>query len=190
MKDWLNMSQNAFRKMPVVGVEDGSFQKGITRKAILAAVLLKGVEIEGVKIARVTVDGLDATEKLVEMLAGWNFMAVLLAGVSFAGFNLIDPTAIYEKFQKPIIIVSRKKPNNKAVKQALQKHFKDWKARWRIFEKLGNAHRIVVAGETPIYIETINLDFKVAENLLQTLSIKSRIPEPLRVARLVARGLS
>lgn len=176
--------------MPVVGVEDGSFQKGITKTAILAAVLSKGVEIEDIKVARITVDGLDATEKLTEMLTGWKFAAVLLAGVSFAGFNLIDPTLIYEKFQKPVIIVSRKKPNNKAVKQALQKHFKDWKVRWQIFGKLGTAHRVVVAGETTIYIETIDLDFRAAENLLQALSIKSRIPETLRVAKLVARGLS
>ncbi|MEM3672623.1 MAG: DUF99 family protein [Candidatus Bathyarchaeia archaeon] len=176
--------------MPVVGVEDGSFQKGITKKAILAAVLSKGVEIEDIKVARITVDGLDATDKLTEMLIGWDFVAVLLAGVSFAGFNIIDPTAVYEKFQKPILIVSRKKPNNKAVKQALQKHFKDWKVRWQIFEKLETARCVVVTGETPIYVETIALDFRTTEKLLQALSIKSRIPEPLRVARLVARGLS
>jgi endonuclease V-like protein UPF0215 family len=176
--------------MPVVGVEDGSFQKGITKKAVLAAVLSKGVEIEDIKVARIIVDGLDATEKLTKMLTGWDFATVLLAGVSFAGFNLIDPTVIYEKFQKPVIIISRKKPNNKAVKQALQKHFKDWKVRWQIFEKLGTTHCVAVAGETPIYVKTIALDFRTTEKLLQALSIKSRIPEPLRVARLVARGLS
>jgi len=177
--------------MPVVGVEDGSFQKGITRKAILAAVLLKGVEIEDAKIVRITVDGLDATEKLIEMLNGWNFTAVLLAGVSFAGFNLIDPTVIYEKFRKPVIVVSRKKPNNKAVRRALQKHFGDWEARWRIFEKLGTAQCIVVlAGEPPVYIEPVGADSKRAQNLVRALSVSDRVPEPLRVARLIARGLS
>lgn len=58
---WSNMSQNAFLNKRVVGVEDGSFQKGITPRALLAVVLFKGLKIEGVKTARIVVDGLDAT---------------------------------------------------------------------------------------------------------------------------------
>jgi len=52
----------------VVGVEDGSFHKGITPKALLAAVLFKGLKIESVQIMKITVDGLDATQKLVKTL--------------------------------------------------------------------------------------------------------------------------
>jgi len=185
------MSRNAFRNMLVVGVEDGSFQKGITRKALLAAVLLRGVEIENVRITKITVDGLDATKKLAEILIEWEFAVVLLAGVSFAGFNLVDPTVIHEKFGKPVIIISRTKPDNKAVKQALQRHFEDWKIRWEVFEQLGSAHKIIVlAGEPPIYVETVGMSVKWACNLIRALSICGRIPEPIRAARLIARGLS
>jgi hypothetical protein len=66
----------------VVGVEDGSFQKGITPQALLAAVLLKELQIERVQIMKIAVDGLDATQKLVKTLRGWKFRAVMLAGVS------------------------------------------------------------------------------------------------------------
>ena len=52
------MSLNAFQKMSVVGVEDGSFQKGIVEKALLAAVLLEGLKIKKVKITKICVDGL------------------------------------------------------------------------------------------------------------------------------------
>jgi len=89
------------------------------------AVLLRGSKIEHAKACKITVDGLDATEKLIEILNGWDFDAVLLAGVSFAGFNVIDPMAIHEKFREPTIIISRTKPDNKAVKRALQRHFED-----------------------------------------------------------------
>ena len=57
---WSNMSQSAFRNTPVVGVEDGSFQKGITPKALLVAALFEGFKVEGVQIMKITVDGLDA----------------------------------------------------------------------------------------------------------------------------------
>jgi len=177
--------------MSIVGVEDGSFLKGTTRKALLAAVLFKGVEIKDVKITKMTVDGLDATKKFAKILNQWTFDAVLLAGVSFAGFNIIDPTIIHEKFRKPVIIISRTKPDNKAVKRALQRHFEDWKIRWAVFEKLGSIHEVVIlTEEPPVYVETVGVDIRWACNLIQALAVCGRVPEPIRVARLIARGLS
>lgn len=60
---WSIMSRNAFQNIPVVGVEDGSFQKSITLMALLTAVLFKGLRIESVKTVGIAVDGLDATKK-------------------------------------------------------------------------------------------------------------------------------
>ncbi|MEM3640831.1 MAG: DUF99 family protein [Candidatus Bathyarchaeia archaeon] len=185
------MSRDAFQRMFIVGVEDGSFQKGIEREAILAFVLLKGLEIKSVNFAKITVDGLDATEKVIKTLRAWKFEAVMLAGISFAGFNLIDPTTVYEEFKRPIIIIARKKPDNKAVKRALQRHFEDWHIRWSIFEKLGLIHKVtVLSSEPPVYVEVVGTDALWASSLVKALSVCGRIPEPIRVARLIARGLS
>jgi endonuclease V-like protein UPF0215 family len=109
----------------VVGVEDGSFQKGIPSQTLLAVVLFKGLKVESVQIMKTTVDGLDATQKLVTTLRPWTFRALILGGVSFTGFNVIDPTVVHKEFGKPVIIISRTKPDNKAVKRALQCHFEE-----------------------------------------------------------------
>lgn len=177
--------------MRIVGIEDGGFKKGMAKRALLAAVLLKNLEIEGVKFAKVTVDGLDATNKTVEILSEWIFDAVMLAGVSFAGFNVIDPTLLYEKFGKPVVVISRTRPDNKAVKRALIRHFKDWKIRWGVFEKLGAIHKVTVtAEEPPLYVEAVGTDINWATLLIKSSAACSRVPEPIRVARLIVRGLS
>jgi len=185
------MSRSAFRNTPIVGVEDESFQKGITPKALLAAVLFKGLKIENVQIMKITVDGLDATQKLVKTLRAWTFRAVILGCVSFAGFNLVDPTIVYEEFRKPVIVISRTKPDNKAVKRALQRHFEDWQTCWAVFEKLGLIHTVLLLiNEPPVYVETVSAPIKWPVQLIRGLSVYSRIPEPIRTARLIARGLS
>lgn len=185
------MSRGAFRSIRVVGVEDGSFQKGVTQRTILTAVLLTGLEIEDVRTTKITVAGLDATDKLAEILREWKFVAVILAGVSFAGFNIIDPTTIHKKFRKPVIVISRTKPDNKAVKCALQRHFKDWRIRWAVFEKLGSTHKVASSAvEPPIYVESLGAQSGWVSELVRALSVCSRVPEPIRVARLIARGLS
>jgi len=188
------MRPNILRNLRVVGVEDGGFSKEETqtREALLVAVMmLEGTWIYKLKTERITVDGLDATEKLVAMLKNWDFDIVMLAGVSFAGFNLVDPALVYKKFEKPVVVVVRNKPNNVAVKKALKEHFEDWRIRWEVFEKLGPIREIVSApNEPPIYVETVGDEPEWACRVVQASAAFCRVPEPVRVARLIARGLT
>jgi len=185
------MSPNAFQRLRVVGIEDGSFVKGFTKKALLAAVLFRGLKIEDAAFQRITVDGLDATEKAVSVLRRWDFEVVMLAGVSFAGFNVIDPVVLNKEFGKPVVVVSRVKPDNRAVKQALIRHFRNWKRRWEVFERLGPIHEVrVFAEEPPLYVEVVDAEVEWASRLITSFAVCGRVPEPLRVARLIARGLS
>jgi len=189
------MCLNVWQEFRVVGVEDGGFLRealgyGI-QKALLVCILFHGTWIEDLQADTITVDGLDASEKLIGMLQGLSFDAIMLAGVSFAGFNLVDPAFVFEKFKKPIIVVSRTKPNNIAVKNALLRHFEDWRVRWGVFEKLGPIHEVVsMLNEPPIYVEVIGATLEWASKLIRALACCGRIPEPLRVARLIARGLT
>lgn len=185
------MPPNVWQKSRVVGVEDGGFSREADiQKALLVSVFLHGISIIDFQMTDIEVDGLDATEKFSYMLRRWSFDSVILAGVSYAGFNLIDPNVIFEDFGKPVIVVARTEPNSKAVKGALLRHFEDWETRWAVVEKLGTVYEIVsVPNEPPIYAEIVGADLRWASNLVRRLSVCCRIPEPIRVARLIARGL-
>ena len=192
---WLIMSQNVWWQFRIAGVEDGGFSKAPltcgVQKALLVCVLLHGMRIEDFRAVAVTVDGLDASEKLVSMLRGLSFDAIMLAGVSFAGFNLIDPVFIFEVFSKPVIVVSRTRPDNLAVKGALFRHFEDWQIRWRVFEKIGPIHEVVsMPSEPPLYVEVVGADLNWTSDLIRAFTVCSRVPEPVRVARLIAQGLT
>jgi len=189
------MSLNVWRGVQVVGVEDGGFSRKLRdrdiQKALFVCVLLRGKWISNFQADMITVDGLDATEKLTSMLHRWSFDAVMLAGVSFAGFNLVDPTIVFEEFNKPVIVISRTKPNNIAVKTALRRHFGDWRVRWSVFEKLGSMYAVVsMPAKPPIYVEVVGAELDWASRLIRAASVCCRVPEPIRVAKLVARGLT
>jgi len=189
------MSLNVWREFRVVGVEDGGFSKeaqdSAVQKALFVCILFRGKWVSDFQADMITVDGLDATEKLISMLRRWSFDAVMLAGVSFAGFNLVDPAVVFEEFNKPVIVISRTKPNNIAVKNALHQHFEDWQVRWDVFEKLGPVWEVVsMPNEPPVYVEVIGAELDWASKLIRAASLCCRVPEPIRVARLVARGLT
>jgi len=185
------MNPNAWQDLRIIGIEDGSFTEKSTKTLLVAVLLRKGLWIEDLKIGEITIDGLDATEKAIEMLKNWQFNIIMQAGVSFGGFNLVDPVKIYEIFKKPVIVVSRKKPDNIAIKNALLEHFEDWEQRWKVFERLGEVYEIKpFKNEPPLFMEIVGASPEWAERIIRLTTISSRIPEPVRVARLIARGLS
>ena len=177
-------------------MEDGSFYpeplpKGRWGKAPLAAVLMRGPFIEAVRVGEITVDGLDATEVLLELLRELRFDVVMLGGVSFAGFNLVDAWEVYRSYGRPVIVVSRKRPDNEAVKRALMRHFEDWAERWNIVRRLGKIRSVeTFPGEPPIHFEVVGATAGWAERVLKGYAAVCRVPEPVRVARIVARGVS
>ncbi len=178
----------------ILGVEDGSFD-AFNRKApgctILCGVLMEGDRILKVRHAEIRVDGLDATDKLLSLMRGIEVDAVILGGITFGGFNVINPRVIHAETGVPIIVYSGVKPDNVAVLAALRKHFPDWERRWEIIAGLGEIHSTRVFREDPeIYFETVGCDPGWAEGVLKDSAMISRIPEPVRVAGLVARGLT
>ena len=177
-----------------IGIEDGPF---IPRRlggsnAPLVAVKLEGPHITAVRAGWIGVDGMDGTERALKLLDVFSFSncPILLAGVTFGGFNLIDPRRLHKKFKVPTIVVVGSRPNNRTVKRALVRHFPDWRERWRIIRALGPLRTVrTVASENPLFYEALGCSSRVAQRILAGWALVSRIPEPLRVAGLVARGL-
>jgi endonuclease V-like protein UPF0215 family len=173
----------------VIGIDDGPFTKQQETAPIVAA-LLEGFHLQDFRIARVTVDGLDATGQAIKLVRGWKPAPILLSGVTFAGFNIINPHVLQKKFRVPVIVVVGSRPDNRAVKRALVKHFPDWKRRWRIISSLGPLRTVLTnPDEPPIYFEFFGCSRREAASLLKASSCISRLPEPIRVAGLVATGL-
>jgi endonuclease V-like protein UPF0215 family len=156
------------------------------------AVKLDGPRITKVKDGWISVDGMDGTACALKLLKslGVARCPILLSGVTFGGFNLVDPGKLWKRFRVPTIVVVGSRPDNSAVKRALVRHFPDWRERWRIIDSLGPLHRVrTVASENPLFYESFGCPSRQAREILSRWALVSRIPEPLRVAGLVARVL-
>lgn len=175
------------------GIDDGPFPPKTPKKhsyAPLVAAQLRGPRLTRLVTGWITVDGLDGTKRAEVLLEKIPKKPVLLSGVTFGGFNLIDPVRIYSRFRVPTIIVVGSRPNNRSVKRALVKHFPDWRERWEIIRSLGPLRRVrIVPAEPPIFYEALGCSGNEAKRILIGNAWVSRVPEPIRVAGLVARGL-
>lgn len=179
----------------VLGVDDGHFVPHTTGTAAVVGVVYRGgYWFEGVMHTTINIDGLDGTEKTSTMIKNsiyyGEIRVVLLDGITFAGFNVIDITKLSQLIDLPVISVVRDKPDFKEIKSAL-KNLPDYEKRWHDMKNAGDLFAVETrTGENPVYVQIAGISREDAEKILKLLSTRSNVPEPLRVAHLIASGLT
>jgi endonuclease V-like protein UPF0215 family len=176
-----------------MGVDDGAIppHKRATDLALLVAVLFEGSRILDVQVGQIQVDGRDANNALASLLRPLSFHVILLSGISFGGFNLVDISKLAREMRRPVIAITGEKPDNASVRKALHGHFADWKERWDIVRAAGELHWTKPLPDEPqLYFEVRGASHAFAKRVIASTAAISRLPEPIRVARILARGLS
>ncbi len=180
-------------KLKVAAFEDGAFHAeagGRGKKALLLGVLMENFRVLDIALTLIAVDGLDATEKLVEQASRWKgkLNLLMLASIAYAGFNLVDPEEASSRLGVPVLVVLSRKPRKTAVRRALKRHFPDWELRVKIVEKAESFIPVKLPGGQA-YIAAFGLRGEEALETVKGLTVFGGRPEPLRAAKLLVRGL-
>ncbi|MFA4646372.1 DUF99 family protein [Pyrococcus kukulkanii] len=185
------MIRKVKREIRVIGFDDGTFKfKDRGEKVILVGVIMKGSsDILGVVTRWITVDGLDVTDAMIDAILSSRFKdlrVILLKGITYAGFNIVDVSKLFEATELPIIIIIRKKPDFKAIAEALRKHFPDYPVRLSLLRK-GGQIRELIPGK--LYYQAIGLNDETAREIISVTRRNSMIPEALRIAHMIASAV-
>ncbi len=161
------------------------------RVTIIGAYFRGGEQLDGVLCRYITKDGMDATDTIISMARDSKFFGqirvILLDGVTYAGFNPVDINKIYKEASIPVIVFMRSCPDFEKIKLALS-HLEGAEKRWKIIQKAGKIHDIASPDKT-VFIQFCGLDKETAVEIIRKTSTHSHIPEPLRVAHLIATGV-
>jgi endonuclease V-like protein UPF0215 family len=172
-----------------VGFDDAPFDRGERGRILVVGAAFAGLRLEGVLALRVLRDGSDATTGLAATVArskfGGSVKVVLLQGIAVGGFNVVDIHALAEVLATPVLVVMRRPPRYEKVRRALLERTPGGAEKWRLIERAGAPEP--VAG---VYVQRAGLDLLPAGQLVAALAVNGRIPEPLRVAHLIAGGVT
>ena len=180
------------QQIRLLGVDDSPFTFNDKYATIIGVVMRGGEYIECVLSRQISIDGDDATSILIDMIKNTKhrkqLKAMLLDGVTFGGFNVVDIQYVYKSTDLPIITVTRDKPDYYKIEKALKNNFADWKNRLSLMKK--GALHMVKTSYNPIYIKCIGLDNEDAKEIIKLSTIRGVVPEPIRVAHLIASGIT
>ncbi|MEM2907774.1 MAG: DUF99 family protein [Candidatus Hadarchaeales archaeon] len=173
----------------VVGIDDGPFEPHARGTVLLVgAVFRGGYWLEGVLHAHVQKDGFDATQRIIEMINKsrhkGQLRVVMMEGVTVAGFK-----EVFKRTGLPVIVASRKRPNMAQVKKAL-KNLPEWQRRWEMLRSAGKLYQVKLRrGTKPLYMQFAGISRSDAERVIRLTCTHALMPEPLRVAHLIATGV-
>jgi endonuclease V-like protein UPF0215 family len=167
--------------------------------------------VDGVGFASATVGGLDATDailRLLDRLDRDDIRYLLVSGVAPAWFNVLDLHRIAAAADRPVLSVSYEA--SPGLTPAIEREFDgdDRAKRLAVYERLPPRRRVGVNGET-VFVRSVGLDDADGPDergsgrredgptptapdevtrVVRAYTPAGGRPEPVRVARLVARG--
>ncbi len=122
-------------KSRFLGIDDAPFRFSDERVPLVGVVVQAPAYIEGVLTTLAEVDGHDATDRIAAMIRASRYRTglamVLLDGTAVGGFNVVDVDALRAAIERPVVTVTRKKPDLAAIETALRRRFDDWEERLR-----------------------------------------------------------
>lgn len=174
--------------------DDGHFPhhyKGGKGSTYIVGVLTEGAsKVLKVAWCTVRVDMNTSTEAILDMSKMLGGDVVILDGVTYAGFDVVDPNVISEQTGKSVIVVIQHPLNLDRIEKALKKHFPDWGSRLAVIRKVYLNSDYVETPWRTLRIYTVGLSVEAVRGILSNLCLYSPVPEPLRIADKLASALS
>ncbi|SEO52936.1 hypothetical protein SAMN04487948_10392 [Halogranum amylolyticum] len=163
---------------------------GDTRSTLCGALVRADRVVDGCAFRECTVGGTDSTDavaRLFSTLGREDVQYLLLSGVAPAWFNLYDLHAVHEATDRPVLSVSFEA--SEGLTAALREQFEGEQLdrRLAVYESLPPRQRVAVDDGT-VFVRAVGVDDGEARDVVRAFTPEGGRPEPLRVARLLARA--
>lgn len=170
----------------ILGVDDGPFQRDIDSRTALVGVLMRmDGTLESVHSGFIDIDGEDTLSlilEFIEEIGNSNVNVILTEGITFGGFDIVDPTELWQKTGIPFISITKGKADLQSMESALIEHGNSEK-----LHKLRSLTPVRKIIRDNVYTLNISgVDQKEAISLVEKLMIVGNVPEPLRLADMMA----
>jgi endonuclease V-like protein UPF0215 family len=147
--------------------------------------------VDGFAFETCTVGGTDSTAaicSLFQTLDRADIRYLFVAGIAPAWYNVVDIQALHEQTDLPVLAVSFEASDG--LTDAIEAAFDTAPAATRVDTYQAQPpRRAVDVGDETVYLRSVGLPEERAVDVLRAYTPAGGRPEPLRVARLAARGV-
>ena len=132
------------------------------------------------------VDGSDATKRISQMIMKSKFKSqircIFLNGITVGGFNVIDILKLSKLTKVPVIAVTRRFPDLELIYRTLQAL--KMRGKVRLIDRLPAPVKV-----GNVFVQHIGVSLERAKDFLKLTTVNADVPEPLRIAHIIAAGI-
>ncbi|MHC1630356.1 MAG: endonuclease dU [Methanoculleaceae archaeon] len=146
--------------------------------------------VDGFSFADVTVGGMDATTAVLDLyrsLGRRDINLIMLSGCVISWYNIIDPQQIVDATSLPVIVVTYEPSSG--IEEDIIRHFPGDRERLEAYHRLTPPVPVSLNTGYTAYIRNWGLSPGEGARICRDLTLDGRVPEPLRLARLLARSV-
>jgi hypothetical protein len=173
----------------LVAFDDAPFPRAWRGDVPVVGLVFAGERLDGVLRGAVRRDGADATRVLEGLVLGSRFASqlrlVLLEGIALAGFNVVDLAGLARATGCAVLVLSRDRPDPPAMRAALLGRVGGGARKWGLVERAGPMEPL--AG---LWAQRAGIGPDEATAVVRRTARHGRLPEPLRLAHLVASAFA
>lgn len=174
----------------VLGIAE-SFLKTEPSSRLAGVVMRKDLRVDGFGFAKISVGGDDATEGVVKIFEGLersDINAIVLNGSVISWFNIVDLDEVHEETGLPVISLTYEE--SEGLEGYIREYFPHPQKKIDMYRKLGTREPVRLKTGFDVYARFLGATAGETKGLLNSFTLEGKVPEPLRVARLLARSIS
>ena len=181
------------KEIRIIGIDDSPFDKYTQRKALVVGTIYRGGDFpDGIVSTKVNIDGSDSTKKLIEMINNSKHKSqlqiIMLDGIAFGGFNVVDVHQLSKETNLPVITIMRDYRKMEKIEIAI-KNVKFPEKKIGLIRAAGKVHKAMIH-EKPVYFQNVGIEFDQVVEILKMPCTRSVVPEPIRMSHLIASGIA
>jgi endonuclease V-like protein UPF0215 family len=201
-------------RVNVIGFDDGPFERTHRGDVLLIGAICSRTRLDGVVSGSVRRDGADATRRMIALVQASPFRthvrAVMLQGIAVGGFNVVDVHELSRVLGVPVLVVTRRAPDLDAVRRALfsdepyvRPRVRGAARKWALIERAGAVEPLGVSRRSlrraptglrtqgpRLWVQRAGLGMPEARALVAATTLHGNVPEPLRLAHIIAGGVA
>ncbi|HEV2137323.1 MAG TPA: DUF99 family protein [Nitrososphaerales archaeon] len=167
-----------------------SFRKGRKSSVLAGVVMRSDFIVDGVAIGKTSVGGDDATASIGSLNRGLkrnDINLILVSGAILSLYNIVDVDELSRRSRLPVVCLTYKETSG--IEGSIRRHFPDTaETKLKAYRRLGRRTGVLLKSGHKVYVRMSGLELSTLKPVLDAFTLQGSIPEPIRVAKLVARA--
>ncbi|MHA1712867.1 MAG: endonuclease dU [Candidatus Ranarchaeia archaeon] len=175
----------------VLGIAESFDRKKMDFSVIAGVVMRRDLVIDGFRILTVPLGGKHITNALIDMYHALNrndVKAIFIQGLVIAWFNIINLEKLHRETGLPIVCITYNP--SKGLEPYIREYFPhDFEDRLNQYRQLHKRQKVLVKTGYALYLLSQGISLSDARRLTDIFLRQGRVPEPIRVAQILAREI-